>query len=117
MPKNDSPKEDLEQINFVAWFKYNYPDMLINHSPAGGTRHMGEAIKFKRLGVCKGWPDLEFPSLGKRGLFIELKRVKGGVVSKEQKEVMSKLTEIGYTCYVAKGFEEAKKIILKHIDN
>ena len=114
MAKNTSPTEDLEQINLVLYLKYNYPDLLFWHTPSGGSRNKIEAVKIKRLGGLAGIPDLFFPSLK---LFIELKRVKGGVVSKEQKEVMSKLTEIGYTCYVAKGFEEAKKIILKHIDN
>ena len=108
MTKNTCPLEDTEQINFVLWFKKKYPDVLINHSPAGGTRHAAEAQKFKRLGTQPGWPDLEIPEWK---MFIEMKRQKGGVVSKVQKEVMMKLEEVGYACYVAKGFEQAKEIV------
>ena len=110
---NKAPSEDAEQINFVLWFKHNYSNVLIFHTPNGGSRNKQEAIKFKRLGVLPGVSDLFIPEWK---LFIEMKRVRGGTVSKEQKDFMFEMERVGYACYVAKGFEQAKEIVEYHVD-
>jgi len=115
--KNKTPLESTEQINFFLWVNHNYPDLIIFSIPNGGTRHKQEAIKLKREGVLPGVSDIFCPELK---LFIEMKRVKGGTVSKEQKFFLDSMNHLGYTAKVAKGFEEAKKImldIMTSIDN
>jgi hypothetical protein len=87
-----------------------YPNHRIFSIPNGGSRNKVEAQNLKMEGVSPGVPDLMIPSLR---LFIEMKRTKGGVVSPEQNEWLAYLRECGYTAEVARGFEEAKAIILK----
>jgi hypothetical protein len=86
--------------------------------PNGGKRSMSEAVKFKRCGVKKGVPDLciPIPSGDYHGLYIELKRESGGVLSKEQIEWLSFLNDQGYYAQIARGFEEAKAIVLEYFE-
>lgn len=100
--------EDLEQINFVNWFRYQFPKVLIIHIPNGGKRHAGEAAKLKRMGVVAGVPDLFIPEWR---LWVEMKRVKGGKLSENQKNIIPELERIGYTVVVCNGFEDAKLAI------
>jgi len=87
--------------------------------PNGGSR--GEDARTRQIrgamlkaeGVRSGVPDifLPVPRKGHCGLFIELKRVKKGVKSTNQKDWISRLTEQGYLAVVCYGAEEAKKVI------
>jgi len=104
--------ESIEQINFVLWFRHRHPKTLIFSVPNGGTRNKVEAMKLKREGIVPGIPDIFIPEWR---LWIEMKRVKGGTVSKVQKEVMAELRRVGYQCEVAKGFEAAKVIVDKWV--
>ena len=109
-----SPSESSEQISFVLWFKFNYPDVTIFSIPNGGSRNKAEAMKLKKEGILAGVSDLFVPEWR---LWIEMKRIKGGTVSKEQKSFMIEMERVGYQCYVARGFEQAKEVIdvcLKH---
>lgn len=100
------PSEDREQMLFVQWFRRTYPGVRIFHIPNGGNRGIREASKFKALGVSAGVPDLFVPAWA---LWIEMKRQKGGTVSKEQKEWHAYLLEIGHKVLIGKGFEDAVK--------
>ncbi len=51
-------QEDRLQIACVRWFRIQYPEHLIHHSPNGGKRNAIEAKKFKDMGVVAGFPDL-----------------------------------------------------------
>lgn len=102
--------EHLEQSEFVSWFKKNYwPEHRIFAIPNGGHRSKSQAMALKCEGVCPGVPDLMIPSLK---VFIEMKREKGGVLSKEQKEWIEYLNKNGYIVKVCNGCEEAKQFIL-----
>jgi hypothetical protein len=100
--------EHAEQVAFVQWFRKTYPDVLIFAIPNGGKRGKPEAARLQLEGVTPGVPDLCIP--GWR-VYIEMKRVKGGSVSKEQKEVIEYLNANGYTAKVCDGFESAKIFI------
>ncbi len=78
---------------------------------------MLEAVKLKRMGISPGFPDIEIPLpiAPYHGLYIELKRVSGGKVSDVQKEWLEYLRSQGYYAEVAKGFEEAKAIVLNYL--
>jgi hypothetical protein len=68
------------------------------------------------MGTIAGVPDLciPIPSGSYHGLYIELKRQKGGKVSSEQSDWLAFLREKGYYAQVAKGFDEAKEMIMHY---
>lgn len=102
--KNKTPKEHIEQVTFVNWFRLNYPDTLIFAIPNGGLRDKVVAQKLKAEGVVKGVPDLCIPSLH---CYIEMKRASGGRQSAEQKQVAEYLEGCGYTVLLCKGHDDA----------
>ena len=99
------PTEDHEQMIFVQWFRRTYPEVRIFSVPNGGHRHPAVAAKLKATGVSSGVPDLFVPAWG---LWVEMKRTKGGAVSAEQKDWIKYLEEVGYCVKVCKGAEAAK---------
>ena len=62
------------------------------------------------LGVVRGVPDLFVLARG-RLVAIELKRVRGGTVSPEQREWIEALNAAGVEAHAARGAEEAIKFI------
>ena len=80
----------------------------IFHVPNGGWRNIRTAAKLKLQGVRPGVPDYVWPlPRGQyRGMWLELKRVRGGVVEKTQKEWHDWLRSQGYHVVVAKGAAE-----------
>ena len=103
------PSEDREQMIFVQWFRRTYPEVRIYATPNGGHRHPAVAAKMKATGVSPGVPDLFIPDWR---LWVEMKRTKGGSTSAEQKDWMAYLEGCGYTCFVAKGADQAKEMVL-----
>ena len=102
--------EHLEQAHLVMWFRRTYPDTLIFAIPNGGLRSKSQAMKLKVEGVVPGIPDLFVPEWR---LWIEMKKVKGGVVSKEQQLMIKYLQSVGYSVIVGLGAEDAKAQILE----
>jgi hypothetical protein len=102
-------KESTEQIILVNRIRQLYPDVLIFAIPNGGQRSITEAVRLKAEGVLAGVPDLFLArAVGDtHGLFIEMKRVKGGKVSDKQKAVIDVLKREGYSTLIAYGCDEA----------
>jgi len=97
--------EHLEQAEFVSWFRKNFhPQHRIFAIPNGGKRSSSEAMRLKVEGVSAGVPDIFIPSLF---LFIEMKKEKDGVLSKEQKNWLDYLNQVGYKAIVCNGCAEA----------
>ena len=113
MTKEAIPSEHYEQARLVQWFRRAYPGTRIFAIPNGGERSITTAARLKVEGVVAGVPDLFVP--GWR-VWVEMKRIKGGKVSKEQADWMEYLSESGYTCIVGHGFEDAKAKLLTHIE-
>jgi hypothetical protein len=90
---------------FVQWFKRTYPDVRIFSIPNGGHRHPAVAAKLKATGVSSGVPDLFIPAWG---LWLEMKRTKGGSLSAEQKDWIAYLESVRFCCIVGKGADDAK---------
>lgn len=117
-----SGSEDGHQLAILLWAAYNlnkYPDLKwLHHSPNGGFRNIREAAKLKAMGVKRGFPDLNL--LVKRGeykgLFIELKKIKGGVVSDEQGEWKAHLNREGFYATVCYGYLEAIAVITNYLE-
>lgn len=100
--------EHLEQVRLVSWFRKTYPDVRIFAVPNGGARSGLQGVKFKAEGVSPGVPDLFIPAWG---LWVEMKRSKGGTLSPEQRDWIAYLDDCGYQCIVGRGFEDAKRQI------
>ena len=98
------PSEHEEQCAFVQWFELKYKDVFIYAIPNGGARNIVVAMKLKKEGVKKGVPDLFIPDWR---LYIEMKKSMGGVLSKDQKDVIPRLRNSGYTVLVCEGAQEA----------
>lgn len=111
--------EHDEQTLLIKWFDIQYKNKFVLFSiPNGGQRNLLVAKKMKAEGVRAGVPDLflAVPNKDYAGLFIEMKKEKGGVVSEYQKIMLSRLEQAGYKCSVCKGFEKAKKEIEEYLN-
>ena len=117
MPKDfpDIPTEELEQIKFVKWLYYK--SIRFYAVPNGGFRTLTEGARLKRQGVSAGVPDICIPLARKpyHGLYIEMKRQKGGHVSVPQREWLDALMVQGYRAIVAKGAEAAIAEVEKYL--
>ena len=115
------PYEAEEQKVFFEWVDLNmkkYPELfLCYHVANGGKRNAIEAKHLQEQGVRAGVPDICFPvaKKGYHGLFIELKREKGGKTSKFQDKWIDMLNSYGYLAVVAKGATEAIKVISDYL--
>ncbi len=116
------PTEDVEQTQLFTWARLQsckYPELeLMYHIPNGGGRSKAEAGRFKAMGVKAGVPDIFLPCArgGYNGMYIELKRVRGGRVEPAQKEWLKLLAEQGYYCVVCRGMEAARDEIVKYLE-
>lgn len=121
------PSEETEQIAVFQWaamMQGKEPRLaLLNASMNGILTNAHFGAKLKRLGRKKGFPDINLPVPRHKpfdervtthlmadvsyGLYIELKKQSGGVVSPEQKWWHQQLTEMGYRVEVCKGAKAA----------
>lgn len=102
------PTEHEEQRELVRWFRQTWPDVRIFAIPNGGARSPATAGRLKAEGVSAGVPDLFIPEWS---LWVEMKRIKGGALSAEQKKWSAYLESVGYCVIVGKGADDAKKQI------
>ncbi len=100
--------EHLEQVRLVSWFRRTYPGVRVFAIPNGGHRGASQGAALKAEGVQAGVPDLFVPAWG---MWIEMKREKGGTLSPAQSDWISYLDDCGYQCIVGRGFEDAKRQI------
>ena len=118
---NRVPLEAFEQELIFKWRDQNkikYPDLALLHSSGNGLRLTpGQATKAKKQGLTKGLPDifLPVPKNNYYGLFIELKRIKGGKVSPEQEMFIKALEKQGYKAKVCHGHQESIEIIKEYL--
>ena len=108
--KETPPNEDIEQLAVVRYLEMKGVNFF--HVPNGGLRNVMVAKKLKAQGVKAGVPDIiitDAPPYHHTapGAAIEMKRVKGGFVSENQKEWLQHLENRGWCCKVAKGANEA----------
>lgn len=133
------PTEEQEQILLMDWaritkFKFfDKTEPIANylcHIPNGGSRHVLEAKKLKRMGVMAGMPDLflfcsghkktaswygEITKFPRIGLFIEMKRKTNGTLTANQRTMHAKLENCGYKVALCRGFDEAKQAICEYL--
>jgi hypothetical protein len=112
-----NPTEDQEQTKFVVWLTKK--KIRFYAIPNGGSRNLFEAMKLKRTGVQPGVPDIciPIPSGQYHGLYIEMKRKKGGIISESQKDWMNFLRNNGYCSEITHGFDEACHVVLTYFSS
>jgi hypothetical protein len=105
------PSEYHEQVAFVEWLELmGYTFTAIPNST--WTSSWGVKMKNKKSGVRPGLPDILIAIPNKCIIFVEMKRIKGGVLSEFQKQWITTLNTIpNVECFVCKGCEEAIKKI------
>jgi hypothetical protein len=116
------PTEHEEQVALCQWAALSvkkHPALeLLYAIPNGGHRHITVAQRLKAEGVKPGIPDLCLPvARGPYyGLYVEMKRKKGGRTSPAQQEWINKLRAEGYCVEICKGFEEARDAIINYLN-
>lgn len=111
-PAPAPPTEEQEQRTVAQFLDLFFPGEWF-HVPNGGMRNKAEGGKLKAQGVKPGVPDnfIFRPVCNAPGVVIELKRISGGTVSKEQKEWLKMLSKFGWLCYCIKGADAAIKLL------
>jgi len=115
------PTEAQEQTWLFQWARMQSGTIkelsMLYHIPNGGSRNHLEAIHLKQQGVQAGVPDLCLPVArgGCHSLYIELKRTKGGRVSREQTEWMEALMQQGHMVAVCQGWKMASDVIMNYL--
>lgn len=116
--------ESAEAKALVKWWAlackmYGVPENALVHIPNEGKRSVVMGAKLKAEGMRPGTPDyflaLPRPPLG--GLWIELKRSKGGKLSDNQREMLAMLESQRYGIGICHGATQAIHAIqdyLKH---
>ena len=118
--KGAARSESDEQRALFEWARMaagKWPELaLMHHVPNGGKRHKATAARLKAEGLRAGVPDICLPvARGPwHGLYIELK-AGGGRLSEAQKWWLSALAKEGYRAEAARGFDEARDLVLDYL--
>jgi VRR-NUC domain len=117
---NLTPLEYDEQVAIIEWCDC-HPDPRPRriYSHLNGVRlHPKVAKDAKAAGARKGIPDLflPIPEGYYHGLYIELKRTKGGILSMDQEEYIQVLRDWGYRVEVCYGAQQAIEAIKNYLN-
>ena len=126
--------ESALQSQCVAWFKAQFPNIIIFAIPNAAKRSFRLAAKMKREGMVSGIPDLMiakqkyktvsegkigeikvFRGITYAGLFIEMKRTPKDKTTDNQNHYLQKLQEAGYKTAVCHSFEEFQKVTKEYL--
>jgi len=110
--------EDRLQIAAIRWFKMQYPDIMIHHSPNGGYRTKVEGGIFKAMGTIAGFPDIFImkPNEKYHALFIEFKSEKG-IQTKWQKHFEYKSERNGYKYVICRSLDEFMDVVRNYLND
>lgn len=104
------PSEQSEAEALAAWLRLQRFDFThIPNETGSSDEAKRRAIRMKRAGTSRGFPDYLIYARGHR-IAIELKKL-DGTASKEQKDWLAVLSKYGYEAAVCHGWQEAKTFI------
>ena len=125
LAKKKSPRsatESSEAKALVNWWKlacrmYGAPENALLHIPNEGKRSVVMGAKLKAEGMRPGTPDyfLALPRPPHSGLWIELKRKKGGTLSDNQRDMLAMLEGQRYATDVCYGADQAITAIREYL--
>ena len=110
------------QVQVFEWAKMmsvQRPELkLLNASLNGVRLTIGQAMKAKRAGMKKGYPDIFLPVPRGifHGLFIELKKAGGKKPDPEQEKWLKALAEQSFECFCCKGSKAAISTIESYLN-
>lgn len=114
--------EHIEQTLLVTWWRawaaeHKYDPKLLFAIPNGANKTIAQAIKFREEGLLAGVADLflAIPMGGLHGLWIEMKKEKGGHWRPEQKEFCVMVQAMGYGYVVAKGADMGIRLMKEYL--
>lgn len=111
---NGVPTEDVEEATFAKWLDLKH-FMHTHFSNETFTKSWSQKRKMKNLGVHSGLPDHLVLVKAKDGClyptYVEMKRVKGGVISDAQFMWIRALKMAGQFATVCEGADEAIEYI------
>lgn len=127
--------EHMEQVALFEWaerMKRAHPCLRLLHAIPNGaalvakttvgangrkTRLSLQALKLRAEGLKPGVPDVCLPVArgAFHGLYIEMKRRVGGVLSDEQAQWLEDLTAEGYRTARCDGWDQARELILEYL--
>lgn len=115
------PTEHEEQKMLFEWWErtqWHKQGIVMAAIPNGGLRNVITAKRLKAEGVIAGMPDILLCAArgGYHGLFIEMKRTKGGKLSEAQRSLHGSLRWAGYAVNVCKGFDYARQIVEMYLN-
>ena len=104
--------EDRLQSEVVKYIQLQYPKVRFCASLGGIYTGPRQAMKAKRNGYQRGFPDLQITEARKgfHGLFIEIKTYKG-TATQVQKDWIKDLQDRGYRAEICKGLPEILDLI------
>lgn len=124
MAKSEVQSEHDEQVRLIEWWalshnQFGVPEQLLFAIPNGGVRNIVTATKLKAEGVRAGIPDLflAVPRGESHGMFIEMKKTKGGRVSEAQSNTISLLHDQKFIATVCHGWEDAMDAIIRYLNS
>jgi len=115
------PTEHWEQCRLFEWaeenVKHHYELWMLNASLNGVRLSIGQAVKCKKAGMKSGYPDINLPvsRQGFNQLYIEMKRLDGGKLTKEQIVWHKLLRDEGNRVAVCSGWHEAKNVLINYL--
>ena len=122
-PRTPLPSESAEQAAVIDWAHamcQRFPCLaLLYASQAGARVSWKQAKRLKAEGMQRGIPDLHLPVArnGSHGLWIEMKRRRGSLVSPRQRWWHDALRLHGHQVVVAKGAEHAIAILFAYVSD
>lgn len=120
VPVKTEYQEQCAIFKLAQLYSREYPELVYLSGSLNGVRlRIGQAVKAKAAGMKQGIPDLFLPvRRGKySGLFIELKRIKGGSIQPEQKLWAKFLVSQGYQHHFCRGSDAAWQTIIHYLNS
>ena len=104
--------EDDLQMWCVTYLTYRYSHLVWNHSPNEGERTAKQGAKLKKMGMRRGWPDLDIYD-GDKVVHVEFKTPTGRQ-RPEQKAVQELIEKQGGTYLICRTREQFQEICRGH---
>lgn len=106
-------EETNDHIVVIRHINIYYPECLFTIAPSGMKLPISVAVRLKLMGYRKGTPDILIfeARKGFHGLFIEMKKLKGGKKEDSQKEFRQLAIDRGYKSVFVEGSQLAIDII------
>lgn len=117
-------EEEQNQVAFVSWFRYQYPQYreLLTFASFGENIGPKRMARLKQMGLTPGYPDLmlyvskPYQGFWSAGLLIEMKSKKGKPTP-NQLSIHELIRTKNYIVRIAHSWEEAKEIVLDYLES